>query len=797
MDGKLGAAGALSGPDYAIGAGLGSLRGNNLFHSFSQLDLKAGETATFSGPANVQNILGRVTGGAPSSIDGTIRSGIAGANLFLINPKGIIFGPNAAVDVAGSFAASSANYLRLANGARFVAALDADDSVLTTDPVVAFGFLEGAAGAVEVRGAWSAAPGGSLSAIGSPVTVLEGARLDAPGGVIRIAGSAGPGEVPATSSAGTAVSGQAAAARALAGPPEAKIVIRGGKLVVDNAQIQAATSGGAIDIVMTDGVQVLRGGQVTTSAAGEVRGGNIEIQAPSVLIDGEDGAAPTRIAAETFSETASAAGGDILIRAETVELRRGAEISVSTFGVADAGRAVIEAGTLRLAGSDLPQFPTQIAANAAPMIGTQTGAGGGVEVRAGSVEISNGAAIMASTMGDANAGSVAITAGTLDLRNGAVTTFAAGAGDGGEIRLRGGAITLDGPFASVTALTTGVNGDLPAGDGGVIDIQVDSLRLQNDAGISATTYGDGLGGTIRIAADSVVLDTASFQPGAIPGITAASQPPFFGESIGGRGGDIEIAAGKLSVNGGMTISTTTSTAAEAGSIRIRAQTIALDGASTIQSASTAMGTAGTVTLDAAGDVRLAGGSSVSTSAPESSGGDISIRSGGEFHVYGSRVTAQAGPGGGGNVGLSGSSLVYLKDGTLTAQAVGDGGNLTLEPDFFVMNRGSLVSKSTSANGGNISVFSDYFLVSESVIDASAPFGLPGTVSVSAPNVDLSGVLVALPGTLLGVETLLQPDCGVRLNGNISSFIVLGRGGLPLEPGGFVPSATTALPDEKP
>jgi large exoprotein involved in heme utilization and adhesion len=141
--------------------------------------------------------------------------------------------------------------------------------------------------------------------------------------------------------------------------------------------------------------------------------------------------------------------------------------------------------------------------------------------------------------------------------------------------------------------------------------------------------------------------------------------------------------------------------------------------------------------------------------------------------------------------------VYLKDGTLTAQAVGDGGNLTLEPDFFVMNRGSLVSKSTSANGGNISVFSDYFLVSESVIDASAPFGLPGTVSVSAPNVDLSGVLVALPGTLLGVETLLQPDCGVRLNGNISSFIVLGRGGLPLEPGGFVPSATTALPDEKP
>ncbi|MES2223230.1 MAG: filamentous hemagglutinin N-terminal domain-containing protein, partial [Acidobacteriota bacterium] len=45
-------------------------KGNNLFHSFAQFDLKAGEVATFSGPANIQNILSRVTGGAPSSIDG-------------------------------------------------------------------------------------------------------------------------------------------------------------------------------------------------------------------------------------------------------------------------------------------------------------------------------------------------------------------------------------------------------------------------------------------------------------------------------------------------------------------------------------------------------------------------------------------------------------------------------------------------------------------------------------------------------------------------------------------------------
>ena len=129
----------------------GLTRGNNLFHSFSQFDLKAGDVATFSGPANIQNILSRVTGGSPSSIDGTIRSGIAGANFFFINPSGVVFGPNASIDVSGAFAVSTANYLKLADGARFVAALDADDSMLSSAPVAAFGFLEGASGSVEVQ----------------------------------------------------------------------------------------------------------------------------------------------------------------------------------------------------------------------------------------------------------------------------------------------------------------------------------------------------------------------------------------------------------------------------------------------------------------------------------------------------------------------------------------------------------------------------------------------------------------------------------------------------------------------
>ena len=88
--------------NYMIDAKLGRQVGGNLFHSFGAFGLNRGETATFSGLASVANVVGRVTGGAPSSIDGNLRSTIPGANLYLINPAGVIFGPNAGVKCPGA-----------------------------------------------------------------------------------------------------------------------------------------------------------------------------------------------------------------------------------------------------------------------------------------------------------------------------------------------------------------------------------------------------------------------------------------------------------------------------------------------------------------------------------------------------------------------------------------------------------------------------------------------------------------------------------------------------------------------
>src|SRR5438105_10126900 len=134
-----------------ITANMGRLVNTNLFQSFSQFNLINTESATFTGPSTVHNILARVTSGSPSSIDGTIRSDIPGANLFFMNPAGVLFGQHAQLDVSGSFAVTTANYLKLVGGGRFNANLGGGD-VLTSAPVSAFGFLNSAPKGVSIIG---------------------------------------------------------------------------------------------------------------------------------------------------------------------------------------------------------------------------------------------------------------------------------------------------------------------------------------------------------------------------------------------------------------------------------------------------------------------------------------------------------------------------------------------------------------------------------------------------------------------------------------------------------------------
>src|SRR5207245_2944704 len=195
--GNLGTIVTPGGTTTTITGGTRPGNGTNLFHSFGQFTVGTGNTANFFNETAraTSNILSRVTDGSPSNIFGTIQTtGFPGANLFLINPAGVVFGPTAHLNVEGSFHVSTADYLRLADlsgGNAGIFHADATrSSVLTTAPVAAFGFLNNTPAAITIQQSGLQVPtgktlsivGGDISFNGDPILGF----LSAPSGTIQM-----------------------------------------------------------------------------------------------------------------------------------------------------------------------------------------------------------------------------------------------------------------------------------------------------------------------------------------------------------------------------------------------------------------------------------------------------------------------------------------------------------------------------------------------------------------------------------------------------------------------------------
>ena len=830
-DGTVGRPVPLKGADITVRAGLGQLRGGNLFHSFEKFDVDTGGKVTFTGPASVKNVIGRVTGGEPSSIDGTLASTIPDANLYLLNPAGIVFGPNARLDVKGAFHASTAADLRFADGAVF-SALDMAGSTLSVTEPQSFGILGARAGTISVNGATLAVGAGKHLSLSGSAVEMVGGTLSAgdqiagepvvdPGGRITLLASGNHGFDLAGSEADLGLGGKISlrdgARLAATGNSGGRIELRAEDIRVDGATLSASNFG---ELAAASGIRIAAGtlalagtSQLAADAFGAGGAGAVHITA-----------ADLRMAGPASISSSSHGGGDAgtikVAVSGPVTVQGGQLISTAEIGsVGQGGTIHVEAAALQI--TDAGIFDT-------------SGNGGGdIRLRSESVDILGGSLIQATNLGGADAaGGISISAArlvvdksqiladtgrpslrlsdgsaspaipasghagtisiqaidTLVAQGSAIRSSTFGLGEAGEIDIDVGQLTIDGKgLATAISVNAGSAQSLSPGNAettggaGAIVVRADNLTLQASGAISASTFTGGSAGSIDIkVVDLLRMDGLSARDSPTQIVASSLQA-----SPGGPG-KIAVAADKINIsNGGNR------------EVEIRGSTTGIGDASPIFIA------AGDITIDAkqeplergrsvpfTGIVSAAIRNDRNKGISVGSAGDIIVNASGSIRLVdgGEISTLTQVPGNGGSikviaqnlvidgVGASNNRKTQIIGSTQDEGAEGNAGNIKIEiaDRLRIQDGGRIFATSgpkSKGSAGEIAISAD-----------TTDLMNGGTISVgtggvgNAGKIELNGKALNIDdSSLINSSTNGSGDAGdIRLNLEESISVVGGR-----------------------
>ena len=733
----------------------GETRGENLFHSFQDFSVPTNNEAFFNNSTDISNIFSRVTGGNVSNIDGAIRAN-GSASLFLINPAGIMFGENASLNLGGSFYGSTADSILFEDG-EFSAANPDAEPLLTINAPIGFNFRDNPAEIVNRSFAQNSAeelvglevdPGNNLALIGGDIN-FEAGQVTARNGNIELGGVSAAGEVginedgslnfsenvakanlTLTNNAIVAARGNngsiqinARNVEITAGEFGSSFLIAGiaadttstdarsgdvtidatGNITIDDSvvgnRVDPEATGSAGNIVVSTGnLSLANGGVVDATTFGQGNAGSVEITANgSITIHGEDS---NGFSSRASSRVGSDAVGDaegVTITTGSLSLTNGGRVDVTTFGQGNAGSIEITANdsiTIDGAGLDsgFQGVLSQVGIDA-------VGDAGGITIATGSLSLTNGATIDASTFSQGNAGSIEITA------NDSITIDGAG---------------LDSGFQGVLS-QVGIDA---VGNAGGINITTGSLSLFGRGLISTSMAGEGNAGEINIIArDNIVIDAISGSGGLTSGINS-----LVGLDAVGNAGNVTIETGSLSLLNGVQVDTSTAGEGNAGEVNITARdSITIDGEDSNSFNSSVSSQVGS---DAVGD---AGGVTITT-------GSLSLTNGG-------RVDATTfGQGNAGSVEITASDSITVdsensngsSSGALSrvnSNAVGDAGGVTITTGSLSLTNGGRVDATTfgQGNAGSVEI-----TASDSItIDGEGSEGFPSGIT-SIVNTDAVG-----------------------------------------------------------
>ncbi|RKZ38362.1 MAG: hypothetical protein DRQ49_14495 [Gammaproteobacteria bacterium] len=731
LDGTLGRGGALPGPDYLIGADLGQQHGGNLFHSFKDFNLQSFESATFSGPSNVNNVISRVTGGNPSQIDGLIRSTILNADMYLVNPYGIMFGPNAQLDVQGSFHASTADYLRLGDGGHFDAR-NPNNSLLTVAPVEAFGFLTDNPAPISFQGSkLRVLPEQDFTIVGGDIVmeqaqVFAGHNKEMNGGKIKIASVASQGEVISLESDLLVSSFDELGDISISGSGKINIVFGENTLGVSGKQTGLALIKGK-NLLLSNRSDIAAhtfGNDEVDHRPGE--GVHISLTGQLKMIQGSE------IVSKTFRYWQTA---PIVIEVDQLELRDGSQISSNVFKFGQGNDITIKANEILLSGiSEMAVTASNglVAPNTSGIASlSHTLRADAIEstinIEADKLVIEKQGTVNVASLAVGDAGSINLNVGQLIVDSGgSITSSTVGLGDGGSIDIKANDIVL----SNVGAIqSTGIGPG--QGKAGSITIETNNLDLTQGGNINVLTLGLGKSGTINIkVSDRLHLsgqaDESLFFLYDFSNLQLQGMLPLLGIMPEDLVGPSKITAAVINMG-----------PESAGTIDIEAGRLSLEKGAKITGEHRGMGDAG----------------------------NISIRAS-DFRLSQSIITTETfGGGGGGNITINTPNLLYLREGDITTSVGtgrGQGGDITIEnPTFVVLGHGKIKAQADEGRGGNIRIVANHFIKSfDSIVSASSRLGIDGNVEIDSPSENVTEGLLTLSTTPIDTDTSSKDPCSV-------------------------------------
>ena len=747
-DGTMGTAVSQAGTTYNIDGG--TIRGTNQFHSFGLFSVGTGDTASFNGPSGIANIIGRVTGGQQSIIDGILKSTITGANLYLLNPSGVLFGKNASLDLSGSFHVSTADYLKLSDAGMFYSS-PLKGSVLTVAAPSAFGFLSNNVAPIAIQGSFlQVSKGKTLSVIGGDINITNESPgyLYAPSGQINLVSLASPGEVNLSDFSTNSFS-------------------KLGNITIFQPSWNAGgiyADGSNYD-VDPGGTIIIRGGQIsfenTNLNARGNPGGTLSIKGEQLHLDDTDISTGTRGAVNH-----PGTGVDINVTGDVL-LTNGSEIASSSYGAGRAGDVRITASNIQL-GDDDPTKSLYAGIGFYGDIGSRSfgsGRGGDVYITADNLTVKNGFFINTAALSLGDAGNVTVRANTLKLLDeGSISSNGLWVGKGGIVDIIASDVLISGKNAPNVPNYTGLTGlAAQAGyssPGGLLRVTADTLQILDGGSISTTLYSTGPGADIEIIAKNILISGVVIDNRISPSdVHASIDARVIGSYASGTGGNISVVSDGLQVtNGGLIASSLYGNApGNAGNITVKTGSLELSDRGII-AASSVYGTGNAGRLDiTAKDVSIVGAKSssdpfgkdftgFSTATDAGSGGDLRVTADNlVVKDAGSISAASFGPGHAGNIEVSVGNVQVLNGATITSGAFssGDGGNLDIKSDNLLLtNTGSISAASVgSGHAGNIevNVGNVQVLNGAAIVSSALGSGDGGGINVKANSVLVSGV----------------------------------------------------------